>query len=155
MPISSQSPLKYRNVMELLAAEEIERQLQRHPDENARTIDRAEAISYALNRLPSLYATTEEGWCWQRERAEQTLSDLISMAAGWGIREARYKNKRFTTPLPPASEAEKALQTLKEMLGYEDLSWDNVVTVVEQRLKSRAASSAISCPVPEREIWGR
>ena len=139
--------------MELLAAEEIERQLQQHPEENVRTIDRAEAISYALNRLPSLYATTEEGWCWQRERAEQTLSDLISMAAGWGIREAQYKNKRFNTPLQTASEAESALQTLKEMLGCENLSWDNIVAVVEQRLQSRATPSVMSYSLPERERW--
>ena len=139
--------------MELLAAEEIERQLQQHPEENVRTIDRAEAISYALNRLPSLYATTEEGWCWQRERAEQTLSDLISMAAGWGIREAQYKNKRFNTPLQTASEAESALQTLKEMLGCENLSWDNVVAVVEQRLQSRATPSVMSYSLAEGERW--
>lgn len=130
--------------MEKLAAREIERQLQHHPDENARQIDRAEAISYALNRLPSLYATTEEGWRWQLERAERTLSDLISMAVSWGIREARYENKQFTTPLEPIDEAETALHNLKKVLGREDLSWDNVVGAIEQRLQSRSPAVASS-----------
>ena len=125
----------YRNAMEPLAAEEIDRQLQSMSGDVAKSINRADAIAYALNRLPSLYSTTEEGWHWQQNRMREKSADLLAQAASWGIRAAQRKNKAFSTPLPQQqNEAEVALQELKELLGRSDISWQNVVTVVAQAL---------------------
>lgn len=87
----------YRNAMEPLAIEEIERQMQQLPMQVANSIDKADAIAYALNRLPPLYATTEEGWTWQQERARETLQHLICKAASWGLRAAQRQRKGFAT----------------------------------------------------------
>ena len=124
----------YRNAMEPLAAEEIDRQLQRLPGDVAKSINKADAIAYALNRLPSLYSTTEEGWHWQQNRMREKSADLLAQAASWGIRAAQRKNKAFSTPLQQQSEADAALQELKELLGRSDISWQNVVAVVAQAL---------------------
>lgn len=43
-----------------------------------RTLDVGDIAAYALNRLPPLYATTEEGANFQRSRAREQLLDLIS-----------------------------------------------------------------------------
>ncbi|MFB2896593.1 late competence development ComFB family protein [Aerosakkonemataceae cyanobacterium BLCC-F50] len=83
----------YRNAMELLAIEEIEQQLQNLPKNLAESINRNEAIAYALNRLPPLYATSLEGYFWQQKRARETLKDLISKAASWGIKAAQGKKE--------------------------------------------------------------
>jgi Late competence development protein ComFB len=40
-------------------------------------LDVGDIAAYALNRLPPLYATTEEGANYQRERAQSELQDLI------------------------------------------------------------------------------
>ncbi|MCW6052286.1 late competence development ComFB family protein [Microcoleus sp. A2-C5] len=41
-------------------------------------LDVGDIAAYALNRLPPLYATTEEGAHFQRARAKEQLHDLIS-----------------------------------------------------------------------------
>ena len=42
------------------------------------TLDLGDIAAYALNRLPPLYATTEEGAEYQRNRAKEELQNLIS-----------------------------------------------------------------------------
>lgn len=83
----------YRNAMELLVIEEIERQLHSLPQNLTASINKHEAIAYALNRLPPLYATSSEGYSWQQKRARETLKDLISKAASWGIKAAQRKRE--------------------------------------------------------------
>lgn len=41
------------------------------------SLDVGDISAYALNRLPPLYATTEEGANYQREKARENLQDLI------------------------------------------------------------------------------
>ncbi|MFB2892875.1 late competence development ComFB family protein [Aerosakkonemataceae cyanobacterium BLCC-F50] len=93
MNFPDKSAAPYRNAMELLAIEEIEQQLQNLPQEIAKSINKNEAIAYALNRLPPLYATSVEGYFWQQKRARETLKDLISKAASWGIKAAQRNKK--------------------------------------------------------------
>jgi hypothetical protein len=40
-------------------------------------LDLGDIAAYALNRLPPLYATTEEGASHQRERAKEELQEII------------------------------------------------------------------------------
>lgn len=42
------------------------------------TLDVGDIAAYALNRLPPLYATTEEGANFQRSKAKEELDELIS-----------------------------------------------------------------------------
>ncbi|MGF1487702.1 MAG: late competence development ComFB family protein [Prochloraceae cyanobacterium] len=42
-----------------------------------RTLDIGDIAAYALNRLPPLYATTEKGAAYQRQRAKEELNVLI------------------------------------------------------------------------------
>lgn len=42
------------------------------------TLDLGDIAAYALNRLPPLYATTEEGAEYQRDRAKDELQNLIA-----------------------------------------------------------------------------
>lgn len=89
----------YLNAMEPLAIAEIQRQMKFMPREVVETINITEAIAYTLNRLPPLYSTTQEGYYWQQQRAKETLMDLITKAASWGIRAAKIPAKKFSTPL--------------------------------------------------------
>lgn len=43
-----------------------------------RALDVGDIAAYALNRLPPLYATTEEGAGYQRQRAKEKLQEMIS-----------------------------------------------------------------------------
>lgn len=49
------------------------------------TLDLGDIAAYALNRLPPLYATTEEGADYQRNRAKDELQALISQQVSEAI----------------------------------------------------------------------
>lgn len=129
----------YRNAMEPLIIEELELQLQNMPAEEVEKINKAEAIAYSLNRLPVLYATTQEGWDWQQERARESFPDLIAKFVSRGILRSRQPRGDWTTPLPKENtDAEIALEELKKLLVWKDLSWENLVEVVEETLLKTA-----------------
>jgi Late competence development protein ComFB len=69
---------QFINVMEeLVLTESIARVAEIEATSNC-TLDLGDIAAYALNRLPPLYATTEEGADYQRGRAKDELQDLIA-----------------------------------------------------------------------------
>lgn len=69
---------QFINVMEeLVLTEAISRVAEIEASANV-TLDLGDIAAYALNRLPPLYATTEEGANFQRKNAKAGLTDLIS-----------------------------------------------------------------------------
>jgi hypothetical protein len=133
------------NAMETLVREEIDRQLTAPGAPQSQNFDRADAIAYALNRLPALYATTEEGWERQIQRAQKGLMDLIIMTTAWGINEAQRKYKPFDTPLAKETAspaAERALTELRILFDRDDISWNNLSQVIQDLMPSTRYSSA-------------
>jgi hypothetical protein len=69
---------QFINVMEeLVLSESVARVAEIESASNA-VLDLGDIAAYALNRLPPLYATTEEGAAYQRKRALADLQNLIS-----------------------------------------------------------------------------
>lgn len=69
---------QFINVMEELVLTEAVAQVAQIEAMSDRVLDVGDIAAYALNRLPPLYATTEEGARYQRQRAREELSDLIT-----------------------------------------------------------------------------
>jgi hypothetical protein len=69
---------QFINVMEELVLTEAITRVAAIESESDRTLDLGDIAAYALNRLPPLYATTEEGANYQRTRAQAELSTLIN-----------------------------------------------------------------------------
>lgn len=69
---------QFINVMEELVLSEAIARVAEIDNTNDRPVDVGDIAAYALNRLPPLYATTEEGAQYQRARAREELQDLIS-----------------------------------------------------------------------------
>lgn len=126
----------YRNVMESLIVEEVEKQFQKLPVKVSGYVNKAEVIAYALNRLPALYATSEKGWEQQGARARKELGSQIVTAVRQAIAAVQRDPLRAVVPLKIGADQESqvALQELKELLGQEELSWRNVVDAVENAL---------------------
>lgn len=119
----------YINVMELLVAEEVEKQIHGLPPRVLKYLKRVEVETYALNRLPSLYASSEKGWQHQYERARQELRNQIKSAVRQAIAAVQVDPLRMSEPLKVNNheDAQVALQAFREMLQQPDLSWDGVV----------------------------
>jgi hypothetical protein len=69
---------QFINVMEELVLSEAITKVAEIEASTDKTLDVGDIAAYALNRLPPLYATTEEGANFQRSRAREQLSELIA-----------------------------------------------------------------------------
>jgi hypothetical protein len=69
---------QFINVMEELVLSEAISRIAEIEVKTDHSIDVGDIAAYALNRLPPLYATTEEGADYQRARAKEQLQELIS-----------------------------------------------------------------------------
>lgn len=69
---------QFINVMEELVLTEAISRVAEIESTSDKTLDLGDIAAYALNRLPPLYATTEEGANFQRENARGDLSALIA-----------------------------------------------------------------------------
>lgn len=69
---------QFINVMEELVVAEAIGRVAEIETTSYSLLDVGDIAAYALNRLPPLYATTEEGANFQKEKAKQELQSLIS-----------------------------------------------------------------------------
>lgn len=87
------------NVMEILVAEEVERQLKRCPSALLDYVKAVEVETHALNRLPPLYAASHEGLVYQKERARREYGQTVQTAVSRAIAAIRQDPLRRSTPL--------------------------------------------------------
>jgi hypothetical protein len=76
---------QFINVMEELVLTEAIARVAEIEATSDRTLDLGDIAAYALNRLPPLYATTEEGANYQRQRVKEELQPLIAQQVGEAI----------------------------------------------------------------------
>lgn len=82
---------QFINVMEELVLSEAITRVAEIEQTSNKSLDVGDIAAYALNRLPPLYATTEEGANYQRQRAREDLQDLIQKQVAEAI--ARYLDR--------------------------------------------------------------
>ncbi len=82
---------QFINVMEELVLSEAISRVAEIEQTSDSSLDVGDIAAYALNRLPPLYATTEEGANYQRQRAGAELQDLIQEQVTEAI--ARYLDR--------------------------------------------------------------
>ena len=82
---------QFINVMEELVLSEAITRVAEIEQTSDSSLDVGDIAAYALNRLPPLYATTEEGANYQRQRARQEMQSLIQKQVKEAI--ARYLDR--------------------------------------------------------------
>jgi hypothetical protein len=106
---------QFINIMEELVVTEVitqvaDLQMSRQPN-----LDISDIAAYALNRLPPLYATSEEGAAYQRARAQKELASLISNQVKEGIN--RFMDRPSTPHRPLEKTTQKdVLATINDLL---------------------------------------
>jgi hypothetical protein len=95
----------YKNVMELLVDDEIDRQTGHYTKEDAQSINRIEVATYALNRLPPLYASSLEGVNVQHKRGQEEFGDRLATAVTQALDIIHQHPLRMTTPISTPNEA--------------------------------------------------
>lgn len=119
----------YTNVMERLVAEEVERQKAKLPPKLREYIKTVEVETFALNRLPALYASSEKGWQMQYEKAGKAHGDAVSKAVRQGVAAVQVDPLRASQPLSVRQndESEAILTSFRKMLNQPELTWDDIL----------------------------
>jgi len=149
------------NVMELLVADEVDRQLQDLPPRLTKYLKRGEIETFALNRLPALYAASERGLEYQRAKAQTDLHPQITQAVRQALAAVQGDPLRTAQPLQidaPQPHAEAALALLQQWLEAPDLTWDKALTVLAQQQRQQTfhaqgvaqAMASVAPPPPVR-----
>lgn len=132
-----------RNVMEILVSEEIDRQINRLPSNIKKFINPIEVATYALNRLPALYASSQQGFNKQKIRGRAEYSVKVTQEVRKGFAAVQQDLLRSSTPLTAEAEnnidhdlqaAKAALRELADYLPKKDLTWKNIVKLVKPLL---------------------
>ncbi len=113
----------YKNVMELLIDNEIDRQTCSYSQTEAQKINRIEVATYALNRVPPLYASSQEGIGLQYERGLKEFSDRITAAVSQALSKVLQNPVSHSTPLPRLEEVVDPQVTLSQEDLQEISTW--------------------------------
>ncbi len=146
----------YQNVMESLVHKEIHRQLKRLPQSLLEYIDTVEVATYALNRLPPLYASSQRGKEKQEEKGMADLKADVNTAVRHAIAAVQRDPIRSSSPLPPPKYAqyemaEASLRDLEKLLrdsyliesDAPEMNWDTLKVIIAKALKKSAVQGAL------------
>lgn len=115
----------YVNVMESLVAQEVGKQLLEVPAKVRRYLKMEEVVTFALNRLPAMYASSERGWQCQRQVAKRDLQRKIQNAVHQAIVAVQVDPLRLSQPInaDKNQDAEAVLEALQNLFQLPDLDW--------------------------------
>ena len=86
------------NLMEVFVKREVFAQLKKLPVNTAKHLQSGEIATYALNRLPSLYASSEQGKAYQLQKAQEFQKQIRARVLQ-GIAAVLRDPLRQATPL--------------------------------------------------------
>lgn len=143
------------NIMELLVLEEIDKQLQLYPKKKRDYINKVEVATYALNRLPPLYASSCLGKEHQKRTANQKYKSQITLAVRRSFAAVERDPLRRSVPLISEQQAEYqvakiSLNKLEDLFkkqgiiaSSQQLSWMNLVRIIYPLImKTKSTSMA-------------
>jgi len=128
----------FTNALEKLVIANVKKQMIQLATVLARPVKVEDAAAYALNRLPTMYATSAEGLLYQQQKATTELADDISSTVIQALLTLGKAPTRMVGPLPINKfdlEEEQALSELKPILQRDEITWRNVTTLVEEALE--------------------
>ncbi|WP_231937596.1 late competence development ComFB family protein [Geminocystis sp. NIES-3709] len=115
--------------MEIFVDEEIQLQLanNRNLSLSANDLNLVEVATFALNRLPSLYASSQEGIQKQKAKGMVQLKPKVKQAVAQGFAAVVRDPLRKSTPLPSEKtdtilDAKKTLTNLNDSFPKEELA---------------------------------
>jgi len=151
----------HKNVMEDLVYDEIARQIKHYPKNLAGYINKVEVATYALNRLPALYASSQNGQSQQIQVARKKYKDHVVSAVRRAIAAIERDPLRVSAPIVSDLENHydlsktllNQLQTLlqqRNLLDYpnQEVTLENAVAILQKAFKKMEWSTANQFPFP-------
>ncbi|MGC9502854.1 late competence development ComFB family protein [Baaleninema sp.] len=133
---------EYINVMEILVSEEVEKQLKKCPTTMLPYIRKTDLETYALNRLPCLYASSQEGLERQTYIGRKKYRSQVKIAVMQAIAAVQRDPIRKSTPLLSPEELEYQnilIQALESIPNHSHLR-QTVVRALRQAVAAENSS---------------
>jgi hypothetical protein len=151
----------HQNVMEDLVHEEIVRQLRHYPKNLAGYINQVEVATYALNRLPALYASSQQGQSQQIQVARKKYKEQVVSAVRRAIAAVERDPLRVSAPIVSdlenhydlsktlLAELQLLLQQ-RNLLDYpnQEVTLENAVGILQKAFKKMEWSTTNQFPLP-------
>lgn len=105
-------------------------------------INRSEVAAYALNRLPPMYATSDRGFKYLRQRAINEFARELVGAVRTGIMKVMQVSYIDIAPIYAYQferEYEQSMQVLNNLFNRDDISLQNIVSIVKDLLVRQSA----------------
>jgi hypothetical protein len=136
--------------MEMLVEREVEEQMKKLPPKVAAYINRLELVAFALNHLPSLYATSERGLEHQLQRGGAKYAAQITQAVQRALVAVRRDPIRNYAPLHPPSPPmmQDVLRQIKTLLNNDSVNWDSLPISIERALTAAKRDGRMSAAAP-------
>lgn len=122
------------NVLEDLVNQEVTNQLVHMSMVLPRKVGIDDVSAYVLNRLPAMYATTEQGVIWQTQKAKEQLSSQIESTIIQSLMTLSKTPRRLTDPIPLLKfeeECQHAITELRHIFQRDDITWRNIAPLAE------------------------
>lgn len=150
---NSNNPRVYQNIMEILVHREIQRQIKGLPKSLRDYINQVEVATFALNRLPPLYASSEKGKHQQELKGKSELQDKIAVAVRQALAAINRDPLRMSTPIADAVDpdlkiAQDALREVEQLLRERQLiqtttevTWQKLPRLIDHALRQIQSSA--------------
>jgi hypothetical protein len=136
----------YINAMEILVEEEVDRRINQLTEGHRAYLNRMELIAFALNHLPSLYATGEKGLEFQLAQGRTQHGVKIQQAVQQSIAAVLRDPILNYTPLKlhaPAGMRE-ILKRIQVLLHNDKIDWETLPDILEALVNSTSRGHQIA-----------
>ena len=126
------------NVLEDLVKKEVANQLVHMEAVLPRKVSADDVTAYVLNRLPAMYATTEQGVTWQTQKAKEQLANQIEVTVIEALMTLSKTPRRLASPIPLVKfeeDCEQSIKELRNILQRDDITWRNIANLAEYALE--------------------
>ncbi|MEE3718320.1 late competence development ComFB family protein [Tumidithrix elongata RA019] len=134
---------RYSNILENLVTAIAERRMERLSPELQAQINLDEVLAYALNRLPPMYATSNRGLKQLRQQVKTEMTNEMMSIVKQAFVKVAQAPARVLSPLPFERynlEQDESLEKLKVILKRDDVTWRNVVELIEEAILKKAST---------------
>ncbi|MEB3163765.1 MAG: late competence development ComFB family protein [Prochlorothrix sp.] len=153
----------YKNIMEILVEQEVAHQMRKVPPQMVQYVRAVEVMTYALNRLPVLYACSEKGMQLQLKNAKQKYGPQIVQQVHWAIAAVQRDPLRQFKPIQ--QQDQKTLNSLRDLLKDPGLTWDNLphtvsnllALAVEEQMNTKQGIVVTDEPTlsQKKDVWSK
>jgi Late competence development protein ComFB len=157
------------NVIELAVIQEATKQLAALPESDRGLVSLEEVVTYSLNRVPPMYATSLTGWTHLYKRIEVEMGCTLENVIYWAIRNIITNERNRTrgieperdrTPLPETALAKpaRALHKLSQILEEKYLEWSQVPSSTQKAIAAMTriqTSTPTQLPAPDSDYGSR